>query len=1326
MLSLEALHQEWAEHPLGRNRARGGRVALGGFLYQLYLTLDRFYSYVIDGNRDAQFVFDGLSDLAELQGDLVYLTQVKATLDARSLVATAVEALAVCQFLDECHPELRDRIRFQIVTRRVRTPEVLGIESCTAAHMGLNDVDAQRWESVRNRFLPVQIRANPKIDLAIRLWPHARGCFSLVERSLGRLFSDLGENRSSDEIVEGLLKAWDEARSEQAPPGQLLGPRELSSIQTVAGAVVHGVRPRPKDVSDGCFMERPAFQEAALNRIRKTVESLDLESSPNRKTIPIFWIVGPSGAGKSVLLLLLMREIVVQGEAEGANYLGELAHLLPRSLTYFAGSTERAVIVVDDLFAPEHRDRELWREIAEVAFNSSWRQLPWILTCGPTEQLKEFKNEALRHPELHLVEIHIDAMSQAEQLAYHTWYQERTGTRVPISDEPILVAAAWGYELRRQVKLSPDAFVARFCQRLKDLDIEAPARAAIALNRYGLSAPEALFAAHETELNLLTTEGVYRISEPATHRRGQFFHPGIAKIIYDAITPKRELVRRADDLARGFGAMLGEDQLAHRFIEWLNAPNTRALLSPELKREILVAMWPALRQRGPAPVVLSCLQRWHEMTREADLDVSSLGAISQLNEWFEAMPAGDSSWGIAFQLIWANASEAQKPTLYLRGRAWLERSFNCGTWSDVLQLSWVWQQLWKYRPERELADLGLLWLYDHPAHASWGRVWQDIFDSGFRAPDLLNTALVAIPCQRESTADLPIWRKVASLEPTQASFISAVTRKLARVRSSYAMNQGIHFLLTFGGEHLLTCNLVSSVADCVDEPGWAYLWQALSRRQVAANLPRMEPEIRRDLILLGRKWLRGREDQLEWSFVWQRLIELGLDREDLLSTGRDWLGGREDRPDWSHVWRRLIELRFEREHLLPIGRDWLTGREDYPDWTIVWDRLVKLGFEIETLISIGTDWLAGREDSPRWSAVWLRLVKLGVHPESLLPVGREWLDGREDHPSWPYVWQFLVEPGLANEELIPVGLTWLAGHEGRAEWVYVWQRLLELEFRREHVLSVGRDWLAGNKDMREWPSVWHQLVELGFEHENLFAIGRDWLVGREDRSEWTFVWRRLTLLPGIETADVLKMGLEWLAGHEDRPEWGYVWQHLVNLQFEMDDLLATGWTWLAGREDKRAWSHVWQGLVDAGFDHEVLLSTARDWLIGREDKPEWNYVWRRLVELGFDRVHLLSIGRDWLSGREDNPGWAFVWQCQLKYGFGTKQLLSIGSDWLVGREDRSEWSHVWQRLVEHGYEMEKLLAIGHVWLVGREHRPEYPYVYGKIQDLSRRGNRGTS
>jgi hypothetical protein len=837
-LSIQALQDEWAAHPLGEKRARGGRVALAGFLYQLYISLDRFFAAVLEGNTDAKFAFEGLSDLAELRGDLIYLTQVKTTLDSRSLRSAVQEALSVGQFLVERHAELRDLIRFQIAARCVHWTAIPDIRTLTADELGLDDDQSLIWAAIRDRFLPVQICGSPRIDLAIRLWPHTSQCLEVVERCIGRLFGMLGEDRASDDITAALLEVLARARSEK-PPGYLLGPRDLATAQSSSRHIVHGVRPRPHDLREGCFMERPELLEAGLTIIRET--SLRLDTSPGQRRIPVFWIVGPSGVGKSVLLLQLMRELVLQGEAEVANYLGEFAHTVPRALEYWSGISERAVIIVDDLYAPENRDPEIWRQIAETAFTTTWPRSPWILTCGPTEQFKAFSREAYRHSELQLFEICISAMKLEQQGAYHDWYEQRTGSRVPVTKEPILIAAAWTYELYRQEGLSPEAFAIRFDTRLKDLGLGDSALSAISLNQYGLDAPAALFNGREAEVDQLTSEQIYRLAHPGkVVRQGRFFHPQIAKILYDAIVPQTEVRRRAEDLARAFSAMLDNGEAADTFLEWLSVP---ASLSASLKKELLFAMWNAFRERGPVEHIAPRLKRWHDMARSALLNFNELGVAPCVWGWLETTPEDAQHWGLLFQVMWDEADEAQRCLLYLRAEEWLPRYFDRGSWN------YVWQRLWMYRSmSRELVDLGFLWLYDNPTHPGWGRVWQCMFDSGVREPDLLRTALDALPRQPDSPADLPIWEKIEALHPEEGDFLGAIIRKLACILSPHKMDLGVEFILSRIDVYSFSFSkLEPSIRDSIADPGWGVLWQALVKKPSRAPF----------ILELGRDWLVG-------------------------------------------------------------------------------------------------------------------------------------------------------------------------------------------------------------------------------------------------------------------------------------------------------------------------------------------------------------------------------------------------------------------------------------------------------------------------------------
>jgi hypothetical protein len=157
---------------------------------------------------------------------------------------------------------------------------------------------------------------------------------------------------------------------------------------------------------------------------------------------------------------------------------------------------------------------------------------------------------------------------------------------------------------------------------------------------------------------------------------------------------------------------------------------------------------------------------------------------------------------------------------------------------------------------------------------------------------MLHLALVALPLQPDTAADVPIWQKVETLGPAPRELLGAILRKLARVRSPYKMHQGVEFILDRVGDAPVGQFLLPALSDTVDEESWPHLWQELIRHCKQDN----------GLHAIGRDWLRGREDRPEWAFVWQRLVEQGFELETLHAVGRDWLCGREDRP--------RMELRF--------------------------------------------------------------------------------------------------------------------------------------------------------------------------------------------------------------------------------------------------------------------------------------------------------------------------------------------------------------------------------------------------------------------------------
>ncbi|WP_316225780.1 hypothetical protein [Bradyrhizobium sp. SZCCHNS3052] len=1029
--NLLALQEAWQKHPKFKQRALGGRRALDGFHYQLAVSLDRFFEAVLAQNEEAASVaFEGLSDLSEKRESLVYLTQIKTTLRKESLQDAIQEAIAVDEFLEECCPSVRNSFRFRITARSLRGNVSSQPARLTASELKLDAVSAKRWEHLRHRCLPVEVDGAPEVRLATRLWNDVTHPTTLIDTCMGRLLQMLPSGVSPVQIAKALLALWNTARRQKVAPLHLLGATDLKKDnELVQRHIVHGVRPSLADVRDGCFMDRPEKLKAVLSTIH---ERWLADAQERNAVVPVFWITGPSGAGKSVLLLQIISELLADGQVEAVNYIESYAHALPRALDNASATSLSMLVAGDDLYSPENRDPAIWREVGELTATA--RKFPnrfAILTCGPLEQLKAFRRECERHRALDPVEIVAEPLTPEEQVAYHEWYQQRTGVDVPIRREAIFVAAAWIYELHREQRLTPEAFATRFDNRLHELAIQAQGRAALILNLYGLKAPEGLFQGHRAELAQLVGEQVWRLSNPKSGTlAGRFFHPQISRLIYDALVPRGETVRRAEDISVGFDAMLEEGKPADAFLGWLGSRKigkgrTRGalMLDETMRVEILKALWPCFRRRGPEHEITPRLFAWQQSALSAEVDLNASGIKARIQSWWHDLGEDAPDWGLLFQMVWDMAAQEERLVLLSRGRGWLGVYLEAGTWP------WINRRLIRFSPaDAVIRDQALAWLSRNTAHQYCARVWLDLCETtqSSQQPSseqaaLVRLALQAIPAQPESAADIPMWTKTAKLNPPVAEFVDAVARKLTKVRNPYQHEKGVEFLLSLVPATELIANTMPALRSNMENFGWPYLWSNLALR-----CPR---EAR--WLSLGRDWLTGRDNEPEWNFVWQKLIDQNFEHATLLPRGRDWLNGRENEPEWTFVWQKLIDQNFEHATLLPRGRDWLDGRENEPEWAFVWQKLIDQNFERATLLPRGRDWLTGRDDEPEWAFVWQKLVDQNFELATLLPRGRDWLTGRDNEPEWAFVWQKLIDQNFELATLLPRGRNWLIGRESQ-------------------------------------------------------------------------------------------------------------------------------------------------------------------------------------------------------------------------------------------------------------------------------------------------------
>ena len=94
-------------------RARGGRWALAGFLYQFQDSLLRFFQPIAEGKPPEPAVFESLSDLSVERAEYTYVSQHKRTLKRSNYVDAIREFIAINEFMTEHFPADVAKLKFQ-------------------------------------------------------------------------------------------------------------------------------------------------------------------------------------------------------------------------------------------------------------------------------------------------------------------------------------------------------------------------------------------------------------------------------------------------------------------------------------------------------------------------------------------------------------------------------------------------------------------------------------------------------------------------------------------------------------------------------------------------------------------------------------------------------------------------------------------------------------------------------------------------------------------------------------------------------------------------------------------------------------------------------------------------------------------------------------------------------------------------------------------------------------------------------------------------------------------------------------------------------------
>ncbi|MCB9529592.1 MAG: S1 RNA-binding domain-containing protein [Myxococcales bacterium] len=305
---------------------------------------------------------------------------------------------------------------------------------------------------------------------------------------------------------------------------------------------------------------------------------------------------------------------------------------------------------------------------------------------------------------------------------------------------------------------------------------------------------------------------------------------------------------------------------------------------------------------------------------------------------------------------------------------------------------------------------------------------------------------------------------------------------------------------------------------------WVRVWEEL-----LAGLGRIGD--RAVLLLLGARWLRGRELHPAWPVVWRTLLTdpaglpLGVHRGPMLRIGLDWLAGPSARPEWVAVWSTLFDAAergadLDRRALIAVGRTALgDGELAAGDWARLWRRLL-LAEGDEALYDLAHAWLLENEDDEAWASVWLALLDQSASADAersrLVASGRAWLSGREAMGTWPVVLGRLLEEGVREPEVLAQAAAFIDGAE--RDHPVLSARLLARATARvpgDAVAARLAGWLAAHPDDRRVERIHAMLGLLAYDELDRRAWGPGWraLLAAEDdrRAAEERVWDRLSV-----------------------------------------------------------------------------------------------------------------------------------------------------------------------------------------------------------------------
>nr|WSX75200.1 S1 RNA-binding domain-containing protein [Streptomyces sp. NBC_00899] len=1343
--NLAKLRDRWAYG--SREGAGGDRQTTGDLDFQLHSALrDSIAAWLRQPGSRAPLA-EALSGFAATGGVEEPITVQAKLVGPGDPVRAALEDLwSVSRTAEEVLADGAANLRFEIRCRRraastVRTvvdrwrPAQGGDDDAVAdftARLSLTTDPSPRSEAMEMLTSGVLRVSNP---------------LGWIDRWTERLASAVSEGRRPADLADELFSDLTTLRL--SPPKDCLSQGIVVLTDTFAppaevtpGDYLAGAQPKPSHVVDGFFADRDWQVGPAAEHLELWLDSVESAEADIGRRLPVYWFEGRSGCGKSVLMLQTLARIR-QTNRGMMLWLGNDVEELPEAVSFALTNAEpgdQTIIVIDDGFSPaaQGRSGEHWRDAVRAlsTARNQGRQLPVIVTCGPSEQRSAFRSAFLDDVEVtaRRVNEQLDTDHAAE---LERWFTARTSQTLPAhlaSSNVLMVQRFFQYG----TGASLESFARRFKARLEGMERSSRVPAFIAkllaVNRLYAGLPAAsLRALTDAERDALTqlTEGDKHIAVSADSGRGGVWlaHPHLADALFQGWFGERDAHQSAGVLRDAIieCGLVGESPAERAApltalrlaVARSHTAAFQGRLDPALLPVALAAAyetlarsavgigledlpaWIRLEQALPG-VVLSPTPRALGSAAIADpalttdawiptahalvgtLHPGDQGAEELLDALRRRIGAGGESSSGAGAVAARVAALTGSPLDLDALTRWLG---DPGHWTDS---GWpfAYQALGSLTQSDTVARIALAWLQSEStvANPGWGYVLErKLFWVGDRARDrVLETAAAWLV--HPDAATNPAWCHVALtlLRETRGELLAEVERASV----GWLSDERSHRTLT-----------------------WHYLYRRM-HNEVAPSSRRE----RAQLISLGKEWLQSPNSfSTGWPIVFDALYStLGAEeRDELLRAVTDWVLDETHFSDsnWINVCTGLMRHLGPREHALVVALATTWVREPMHQFLRRWDKSLERLISVvgstgrDDLVGIGMQWLREwiDQDDPRWGSVAQTLMRAtdGTDQTELLGLVRRWIDtaSAQEDPLWPVVVTHFVErtPGAHQAPVFETAGRWLKAsvHRSGQGWTRLLELLVDADHDREAVGESAADRLVGHRrfrDVDDWGNVYALVLgsDLAFDRGELVEAGLEFLRTRSlddrvDRSQ--VVGGLLSVLDGSGRAELVRLEFLWLWNRHNwrYPSWNRVFQIMMDAApDERGELRQLGLQWLKNISGNGGWGWVLEHVhpLTTGQEREQLAAFLWNWFADpvNRDSPASSKAIECAVALSdtaaLDADEVYALGLDWLTRRQNFAGrrWSFVFRAlgERHSAEHSPELADLAVAWLSDSRSRAD------------------------------------------------------